>query len=137
MNKKIVWGVVGVIVLVGVFYGGMVYGKGQAAAAAKTAFAGRTRGAGGFGGAVGGGFTTGTILSKDAKSITVSLMTGGSKIIFLDSTTKISKQTDGTLSDLAVGTNVSVMGAANSDGSVNATSVQIRPVMTQTKNTTP
>jgi hypothetical protein len=125
-SKKIVWGVVSVLVLVAVFYGGSVYGKGQAASA-RAAFAGtRTRGTGGLGG-VAGGFTTGSIISKDAKSITVSVMSGGSKIIFLDNTTKVTKSASGTLADLVVGTNVSVMGAANSDGSVNATTVQIRP----------
>lgn len=131
MSKKIVWGIVGIVVLVGVFFGGVSYGKGQAAATAKTAYAGRTRGAGGTGGFGGGagGFTSGAIISKDDKSITVSIMGGGSKIIFLDSNTKISKSATGTLDDLAVGTQVSVSGTPNSDGSVNATTVQIRPAM--------
>ena len=139
-NKKIVWGIVGVIVLVAVFFAGSAYGKAQAAAARTTAFAGRTRGAGGAGFAGGtsaaGGFTTGTILSKDATSITLSIMGGGSKIVFLDSNTKISKQATGTLSDLTTGTAVSVAGAANSDGSINATTVQIRPNVPTTAPTT-
>ena len=128
MNKKFVWIVVGIIVLAGVFYGGMVYGKSQTATSANTAstgFAGaRTRGAGGF-----GGTTIGQIISKDATSITVSLAAGGSKIIFLDNTTPITKQTSGTMSDLAIGTNVVVTGTANTDGSVSATAVQIRPAV--------
>jgi len=129
MSKKIIWGIVGVVVLVGVFFGGMTYGKSEAASKASVAgaaFAGaRTRGAGGsFGGA-----TIGQIISKDATSITVSLASGGSKLIILDNTTPITKQAIGTLSDLAVGTNVMVTGTANPDGSVSATAVQIRPAM--------
>jgi hypothetical protein len=141
MNKKnIGWAVVGVIVLVAVFYGGMVYGKsgqgkipvrGQGAQAFSVV--GGARGLRNGGGS--GGFTAGEIISKDDKSITVQIMgggpgsppTGGSKIIFLDSTTKISKSASGTLADLATGTQVSIMGTPNIDGSISAQSVQIRP----------
>ena len=134
MSKKIIWGIVGIIVLVGVFYGGMIYGKSQTASntsnPSASGYAGaRTRGAGGFGGA-----TIGQIISKDATSITVSLLNGGSKLIILDNTTPITKQADGTLSDLTIGTNVMVTGTANPDGSVSAQSVQIRPNLP--KNTT-
>jgi hypothetical protein len=135
-NKKIGFVVVGIIVLVGVFYGGMVYGKSQVPARGNQAlasnFAGRMGGTRGTSG--GGGFTTGQIIAKDATSITVQLMTGGptgtasgSKIVFVDSNTKVTKQASGTLSDLAVGTNISITGTANTDGSVSATAVQIRP----------
>jgi hypothetical protein len=133
-NKKIVWIVVGIIVLVGVFYGGMVYGKSQIPA--RTGVAGAfTRGAGDTRGA-GGGFIGGQIIAKDATSITVSLPTsgpgstgtGGSKIIFLNSSTPITKQANGTLADLTIGTEVSVVGTTDANtGSINATSVQIRP----------
>ena len=74
-----------------------------------------------------GGLTTGQIISKDINSITISAQSGGSKIIFLDSNTKVLKQTAGTLSELAVGTEVSITGVSNADGSVSAQSVQIRP----------
>ena len=136
-NKKIVFGVVGVIVLVAVFYGGMVYGKSQTPASINGAQT--LNGVGrGFrnGGGNSGGFTVGQIISKDATSITVQLMTpggaasgtaAGSKIVFFDSNTKVTKQASGTLADLAVGTEVSVTGTTNSDGSVSAQSVQIRP----------
>ncbi len=131
MKKKIIWVVIGIIVLVGVFYGGVSYGKSQTVSTSGTsgaaAFAGaRTRGAGGTGF---GGATVGQIISEDATSITVALPNGGSKIVFLDSTTPITKQTSGTMSDLVIGTNVSVIGATNTDGSVSAQSVQIRPNM--------
>lgn len=136
MNKKIVWGIVGIVVLVGVFYGGVSYGKSQTStspSAASAAFGARTRGAGGF-----GGMTVGQIIGKDATSITVQLVNiggaatttapAGSKIVYLDSSTPITKQVSGTLADLTIGTNVSVTGTADaSTGSISATAVQIRP----------
>ncbi|MCX6752517.1 MAG: DUF5666 domain-containing protein [Candidatus Nomurabacteria bacterium] len=128
----------GVIVLVAVFYGGMVYGKSQIPArGGNLAFGQNPNGASGMRGArTGGGFTAGKIISKDATSITVQIMAGGpaspstqggSKIIFVDNNTKVTKQANGALSDLAVGTDVSVTGTPNADGSISAQSVQIRP----------
>ena len=131
MSKKFVCGIVGIIVLVIVFFVGASYGKGQTStstSAAATAYGGaRTKGAGGFGGG-----TVGQIIYKDATSITVALTSGGSKIIFLDNTTPITKQVSGTMTDLAVGTNVMVTGTANTDGSLSAQSIQIRPNMPTT-----
>jgi hypothetical protein len=139
-SKKIGFVVLGIIVLVGVFYGGMVYGKSQISTSATGVAAFANRGMrGGAGGLGSGGFTTGQIIAKDATSITVQLMTGGvvpgattqsgSKIVFVDSNTKVTKQATGTLSDLAIGTEVSVTGTPNTDGSVSATAVQIRPAV--------
>lgn len=139
-NKKVVTGVVAVIIAVVIFYGGMKYG--QAHAQSTNAFAagnfqGRAQGANGgtFAGRTGGaranftngGVVAGEILSKDATSITVKLQTGGSKIVFTSGTTQVMKQATGSRDDLSVGTNVNVIGTANSDGSITAQSVQIRP----------
>ncbi len=127
-SKKIGLVIVGIIVLVGAFYAGMTYGGNNVRASINSKSMNFAQNMGGVRGNRNmGGFTNGQIIAKDDKSITVSLMSGGSKIIFLDSNTKVSKQAMGTMADLAVGTQVSIMGAANSDGSINATTVQIRP----------
>ena len=130
MSKKIIYGIVGIIILAGVFYGGMVYGKSQTTTpngnvASTSGFPGtRTRGAGaGFAGA-----TIGQIVSKDSTSITLQLPNNsGSKIIFYSNATQISKMTSGTANDLTGGENISVTGTTNSDGSVTAQNIQIRP----------
>ena len=84
-------------------------------------FAGRGAGAGGFGG------TTGSIVSNSGNSLTVSLKDGSSKVIFISASTTVMKTTAGSSSDLSSGTNVVVMGSTNSDGSITANSIQVRP----------
>lgn len=133
-----------VVVAGGAFYGGMTYAKGKTPS-------GRAAGAnfqnltpeqrqqfmqnggipgGGMRGGANGGFVGGEIISKDDKSVTVKLTNGGSKIIFLSDSTTVGKTTDGTKDDLVVGKQVTVGGTANSDGSVTAQNIQIRPILT-------
>lgn len=69
----------------------------------------------------------GSILSLDDKSITVKLPDGSSKIVLFTDATIYSNTVTAAKNDLKVGENVAVFGAANSDGSVTATSVQINP----------
>jgi len=135
MNKLIITAVVVAVVAGGVgFYGGMSYQRskvpvrGQFAAGQGTFQAGQQR-RGGAGN--GNGFVGGQVLSKDDKSITVKLPTGGSSIVFYSPNTSIEKAASGSWDDITVGASVVVRGTQNSDGTYTAQSVQLsrQPVM--------
>jgi hypothetical protein len=129
-NKKIMAGVVVIILLGGSFYSGMVYGKSGTPARGQFGngqFTGNLNGMGGMRSAMGGGFTAGEIISKDATSVTIKMQDGNTKIVLMGTSTPVMKSTTGTLSELSIGTNVTVTGTSNTDGSVTAQSVQIRP----------
>jgi hypothetical protein len=117
------------------FWGGMKYASAKNASGMQnpTGQFGQAGGPNGLRagrGGRGGGFTTGEIIAADATTITVKLQSGGSKIIFLSDATPITKSVDGAKTDLAVGKTVMVTGPTNSDGSVTAQSVMLRPAMT-------
>ena len=132
MNNKIIAGVVAVVIVAGTsFYGGMAY-KGKSTPSrgqfANGQFIGNQNGTRNIGARGGGsGFTVGEILSKDAGSITIKMQDGGTKIALIASSTQIMKASAGEVGDLSIGTNVTVNGTVNSDGSVTAQNVQIRP----------
>ena len=124
--------IVALIITTGLgFFGGMKYGASRAIASVDS----RGFGSGGiaarrdYGGRMQGNFTVGDIVAKDDKSITVSIRGGGSKIVFFSDATQIMKSAAGALSDLQVGEQVTAMGTQNSDGSITAQSIQIRPPM--------
>ena len=142
MNKKSIITIIVVAVLVGGigFYGGMKYGNSQATAASASArarFAGGAGGMGGFAGRNGGGVSAGQIISQDATSITIQLRNGGSQIVLLSKNTPVMKSVSGSPSDLAVGKQVTIVGTSNSDGSITAQSIQLRPDMSASTATTP
>lgn len=137
-NKKIILGV-GICLVVAAlsFYGGVSYGKSRVDTKSFGNRQGFTQGGFNQNGSgkmvgqnsrmMGGGFTSGEIISKDDKSITIKLRDGGSKIVLVPQTVKVEKTVDGAASDVLVGKSVMVTGTTNPDGSVSASSVQIRP----------
>lgn len=74
-----------------------------------------------------GNFLSGEILIKDKESLTVKLPDGGSKLIFFSGSTTFAKTIAGSIEDFAVGEQITVNGTANSDGSITAVTIQIRP----------
>jgi len=142
--KKILPIIITVVVVIGAgaFYGGMKYGQSKTPDFRNlsseerqqrfSALGGQGAAGEGFqgvrsGNRTGGGFATGEILSKDDQSITIKTQDGGSKIIFYSDTTGIEKFASGSSSDLEIGKTIVVNGTANSDGSVTAQSIQMRP----------
>ena len=131
-NKIISYVVVALVVVAIIFYAGMKYGQSKSSTPTGTNFSQRAGGQFGSSTARGnrgafGGSISGQILSADANTLTITDQTGGSRIVFLSASTTVSHMTLGTVKDLTVGTNVSVNGATNSDNSINAQMIQIRP----------
>lgn len=118
------------------FFGGMQYAKSQVPM--RTGF-GNFVGGGAAVGTAGGrrtgmnvagassGAVIGQILSRDAQSITVQTQGNGSKIVFLSTSTAVMKTAAGSSEDLVNGAQVVISGTANSDGSITAQSIQLRP----------
>lgn len=124
--------IVGGVVLVGIsFFGGVKYDQSKSTSLVSTNGQTRMAGIGGMRGTRGAGAfngASGSVVAKDATSITIGLRDGtGSKIVFLSASTTVMKTTNGTVNDLIVGKEVSVNGSANPDGSINAQSIQLRP----------
>lgn len=121
------WGaVVLLVVAVACFYGGMVYQQNATTAARTAAFS-----ANGYtglrAGRAGGAAAAGQIIAANPTSITIQMASGSTEIVLVSSGTTIMKSVAGSLNDLSVGTNVVVSGITNSDGSVTAQTLQIRP----------
>ncbi len=106
---------------------GLGTGSGGAQGAGNTN-GGRGFFGGGFAGRDGrGGLVAGQIISADATSVTVKEANGSTKVVYYTGATTIDKSVTGATSDLTIGQSITTNGTANSDGSVAATTIQIRP----------
>lgn len=138
MKKILLLTVIGVVIVGGgAFYGGMQYGKsssqisntnGQFSRGAGFQGGARTGSPRTIGGSQmrGGGGIGGEVLAKDATSITVKLIDGGSRNIFLSSSTKVMKSIAGNIDDVMIGGQILGQGTINSDGSISAQTIQLR-----------
>lgn len=130
-RQKFIIGVIALCVVGGgAFYAGMSYGKsstarqpersafGQGLTGRTTAMAGQARGS----------FNGGKIVSVSPNSISIqSPMSSSTQIVLLSEQTKIFKSVSGNHTDLTVGADITVTGPANSDSSVSAQTIQVRP----------
>lgn len=69
----------------------------------------------------------GSVLSIDDAGITVKEQDGSSKIVLTTGSTSFVKSDSASKTDIKTGDTIMVFGAANSDGSVTASQVQINP----------
>ena len=131
------------IVLVGAgFGGGFAFAKSQTPAGPYFAMGanmpdGQLTRTMGMGNRMMGGFISGEIISRDANTITVKTQDGSTKIVLVGGSAQIFKSETTTTDDLVVGENVTITGSTNSDGSVTAQSVQLRPAGLMMGSTTP
>jgi Domain of unknown function (DUF5666) len=93
-------------------------------ASARGDFASSTRG--GFAGRNGGGFVAGQIVSVASGTMVVQMPNGNSANVFFSGSTQIVKPQLTSASALSPGAQVMVGGTTNADGSVSATTIQIR-----------
>jgi len=126
----IIWALVAVIALIGGYFWGRgtarpSFGNGNFPGAFNASSSRRF--------AAGGGqtLTAGSITAMDSSSITLQLPNGNSEIVFYSTSTMVSEPQTVPVSDLKVGSNVAVGGTTNSDGSLTATSIQVRPAGVQ------
>ena len=130
-KRLIIWIVITVILVGAAYYAGIKHEtsklKSSFGRGASGLTGARTGAAGGrFAGGT-GGLVTGTVLSKDDTSITVQSRDGSSKIVLYSPSTQVLESTAGTITSVADGSQVSAQGTQNTDGSVTASSIQIRP----------
>ena len=136
-NSLIISAIVSLFIGGVAFAGGTVYQKNKDSALLVAAQRTEPSGApntaigarGGVGGRrAGGQLTNGQIIGKDSQSITVKQQDGSTKIVYISQKTSVLNTTTSSIDDLIVGKQVSANGTANSDGSIAATNVQVRPI---------
>ena len=133
----VVWLVIALIALGGGYY----FGKANAGGNSGVALSGGALGSSsrrfaGAGGASGGNFVTGQISAIDSSSITLQLSNGNSQVVFYSSSTPVVKPTTVSPSTLTAGIDVMINGTANSDGSLTAQTIQVRPSNMRSTTTT-
>lgn len=131
INKEyIIFAIVLIVAIGGSFFGGMKYQESKTGARfGQMQFGQMQNGQKGTAGIPmtrqKGGLIGGEILSMDEKSITLKDRSGGSRIVFFSGSTQYLKSVSGTVQDIGVGSNITVTGDQNSDGSVTAKIIQI------------
>ncbi len=127
MHKQIIGAaVVSALVFGGVgFWGGSQYAK--SAVPERGMFVAGGQFGGGRSMRSAGSFVSGEIVSTDQSSFTLKMQDGSTKIVLLGASTTVSEMTQAPASSLKVGAQVVVTGATNSDGSLSAQMVQLRP----------
>lgn len=131
-NTTIITVILVVIVGGGAFLGGMKYQQSKQPTFSRQAIDGQGQVQGQRGRVMGanrGGFqpVNGDIVSSDSNSITVKMADGSSKIVLFSDKTMINKADQVTKDDLKIGVKVAVFGQTNTDGSVTASNIQIKP----------
>ena len=107
--------------------GGYYAGKSASPAAPSGTTA--MRGSGFARGGNGNGVLAGTVAKQDASSVTLDLRDGSSRVVLITPATAVLKSVAGSMSDLSTGANIIVTGKTNSDGSVSASQIQLRPAL--------
>lgn len=131
MKKTILFIILIVVFSGGAFYGGLKYSQAKKVSMPNDF---QQRGARMGGNVVSGsGANSGEIIAIDNQSLTLKDMAGGSKIIFYATSTEVSKFIKGEISDLVIGANVMISGKTNTDGSMKAQIIQLRPTSTSIK----
>jgi len=81
---------------------------------------------GGFSGLLGGGGTVGTVEKVEGNIITLNTTEGVVRVLIADDTS-IQKMGEGSLSDISTGERITVSGARQDDGFIEATNVFVMP----------
>ena len=103
--------------------GGVLIGKSTATTALPSGFNPGSLPDGAPSGGGFGDFTSGTIVSVDGSTITLELEDGSSVTISTADDTTVTQTTDASVSDLTAGDEITVVGEADDDGNVTATSI--------------
>ncbi|HEY5220810.1 MAG TPA: hypothetical protein VIJ29_01500 [Candidatus Paceibacterota bacterium] len=123
----IIWAIIAIAALGGGFFWGKAIVPARGSFAGAGTFGSSTRRLAGAGGTAAGGLAVGQITTIGSSSITVQLANGNSEVVFYSSSTPVSVPTTVSVNTFKVGTNVMVAGTTNSDGSVTAQTIQVRP----------